>query len=282
MADVTGGASVPSDAGASGAAVAAPVAAPAAPSPIELSDDTLVRIKGTDQPIKFSDHVRGFQRTSTQAAQRAAALEKRVAEFEKGLKARDEELQRYRTALGHERKPDPTAELVNALTQKEYLTGQEAAQLVQHLMQQVQGTARQFDPTHQAILQIAQQVKALQDGMKPFQEERTQGRFKEKISKFVKDSGLPDEALDLAQEVYLAYQGDDLDQEFPSILSKRWEQISKAVRAADRAKLQKSREAAFVPGKGGTGIASKPLSNAFKSAKEIADSVWDGLSGEDA
>src|SRR5690242_20616860 len=57
----------------------------AEPTVYEVDDDTLIRPKGSDKPIKFSEHVKGFQANYTKAAQRAAQLERQLQEREQRL-----------------------------------------------------------------------------------------------------------------------------------------------------------------------------------------------------
>ncbi len=263
-----------------GGAAAAPAAEP---TPLSVTPDTLIKLDGHEKPVKFGEHIRGFQSQFTKASQRAAELEKKLIALEAAQKERDAELSRYRQFVGNgQPKSDPNADLIEALRTKQYLSGEEAAGVVSAILQRVEQAQNGFNPRDTAILTIAKRLAEAEKRLGGFAQERSEREFKARISGVVKELGLPDEASELAEEIYLAYTGDDLDQEFPSILSKRWEQLEKLVRARDKAKLEAARAKPFVPGKGGLGSAQKPLNTAKLTAREIADQVWEGLSGSDS
>src|SRR3954469_13675397 len=48
------------------------------PEAFELNDDALVRVKGSDQPVKYGEHFRKFQSQFTKASQEAARLRKEL------------------------------------------------------------------------------------------------------------------------------------------------------------------------------------------------------------
>jgi hypothetical protein len=106
-------------------------------------------------------------------------------------------------------------------------------------------------------------------------ETHTTSAFDAKIAKWLQDGGYPAEYGDLAKEVYLAYEGDDLDVEFPRIFAERVEQVERAFEARRQKKLSEARRGVFVPGKGGQAGPSKPIQfKGNESSKEIADALF--------
>lgn len=238
-----------------------------ADTPVDIDDNRLIRVKGSDKPVKFGDHVRGFQSQATKAAQARAAAERELATTRARLQAFEQE--RQRSANQAPRQADP----YEALAQLPYLTGEHAVEVVRTIGEQI----KQRD---QVILGLLKQFKETQGIVNNLHRGSTNQQFEAKISKFITDAGLPPEASDWAKETYLAYEGDDLDQEFPQILSNRWEQLNRLFEAKRQAAINANRKTPFLPGKGGQTAPSKPLEvKANATAKEMADQLF-GLFGE--
>lgn len=237
--------------------------APAEPSIIDLSDEnSLIKIKGSEKPVKFGDHVRGFQAQFTKASQKAAQLERALAE-------REERLRQLEAA--QRSAPSGQQDVYEALRALPYLSGEDAVQVVQSIGEQL----KQRD---MVLLAALKQMQALQNVVKGLNESSTTAQFDAKISRWLEEGGYPPEAKDLAKEIYLAYEGDDLDQEFPAIFHARWTQIENAIEARRAQKVAAARKQPFVPGRGGQAGPSKPLAiPANASAKEVSNLLWDSL-----
>jgi hypothetical protein len=249
------------------AAAEAPSSPANEPTPIELSDDALIRIKGSDKPVKFSDHVKGFQSQFTKASQRAANAERLLAERDAKLRALEQAQNQARSA------PQAASEDVFAsLRQLPYLSGEDAVGVVQSIGEQL----RQRDMVLMGTLKQLQSMKQLVDQLSSTHSAQS---FESKINNFLSQGGYVPEYADYAKELYNAYEGDDLDQEFPQILSSRLEQLEKLIDAKRTAKVAAARRQPFIPGKGGNANPSKPLQvKADASAREIADELWESLS----
>lgn len=243
-----------------------------ATDPIDLTDpDRLIRIKGSDKPVKFGDHVRGFQSEFTKASQRAAQLEKQLQERDARLKQL-EQAQRQATQTQRQGGANDAKAALRALP---YLTGEEAAQVVE----QIEAGQRERDMIHLATLK---QLQALQGIVQNLNQSHTTTSFENKISKFVKDAGLNDGWIPQVRRLYLAYEGDDLDQEFPGILSSYVEDIRKLNESERQEKVERARRTPFVPGKGGQTGPSKPLAiKSNSSARDIADELFPLLGGNE-
>jgi len=236
---------------------------PAEPTPIDLSDDSLVRIKGSDKPVKFSDHVKGFQSQWTKASQEAARLKKE-------LEARDARIREFESRRNTTPQAEPTGDVFADLRKLPYLTGEDAVGVVQSIGNQI----RQRD---MVLLGTLRQLKSMQDIVNGLHESHSSSSFDAKIDRWLKDGGYDPGYSELAKEVYLAYEGENLDEEFPQIFAKRVEQIESILEAKRQAKIQANRKAPFVPGKGGQTGPSRPLEiKPEASAKEIAEQLWGG------
>ncbi len=244
-------------------------AVPDSPTVLDIPDDnTLVRVRGSDKPIKFGDYSRGFQSQATKAAQERARVERelaterqRVAEYEARLK------QVSQQASGqHGNQPDVYSQL-ESLT---YLDGPTAAKVVQSIAGQIQNRDR-------ILLGLAQELQRLQKTVGGLNESHVQSGFSSKIDRYLSDGGYGPELKDFASELYLAYEpGPDLDAQFPSILAERVEALTKYVEAKRQASLNAARKSPFVPGRGGQAGPTRPLELDPKaSARETADKLWD-------
>jgi hypothetical protein len=252
-----------------------PSAPVAEPSVIDLSDDALIRVKGAKEPVKFGEHVRGFQSQWTKAAQKAAALEKKLQE-------REAEIQRFRTEQqraqqmqqqGGQRGGQP--DVFESLQQLPYLTGKDAVEVVRSIGQQI-------EQRDQILLGTLKQLQSMQKLVSQLQETHTTNSFESKITKLLSENGYSNEYSDIAKEIYLAYEGDDLDVEFPGIFESRINQLRKAFEAERQAKLREARPRPFLPGRGGDGRPSKPLDiKPDASSKEVADQLWPLFQGNE-
>jgi hypothetical protein len=98
-----------------------------------------------------------------------------------------------------------------------------------------------------------------------------------KIAKYVTDLGYPTDANRYAKEIYAAYEGDDLETEFPEMLRERMDGLSNMFRNVDRQRIDAARRPS-VPGKGGSGTTGKTIGlKGTESAKETADMLWEAM-----
>ena len=240
---------------------ATPVAEPQA---IDLDENALIRIKGSNKPVKFGEHVRGFQSQFTKASQKAAELERQ-------LQARDAQLQRYEQARQRASQQGQQPDVFESLRALPYLKGEDAVEIVQSIGQQIQ----QRDQVLLAALQQMQQMQRVLSGLN---DTSTEASFDAKITRFLSEGGYDAGLKNFAKELYVAYEGDDLDQDFPRILKERLDEIQTVLDTQKQAKLRAARGMPFVPGKGGQAGPSKPLTLApDASPRMIADQLWDQL-----
>jgi hypothetical protein len=242
------------------------------PSAIELREDTLVRVPGQQNPVKYGEYYKGFQSQFTRKAQEAAELQRKYQELEKRHNEYQEQTRRASQPSGQP--ASPASQMVEKLKSLSYLSGEEAANVVESLV----GHFGQFDNAlkqrDQVLLALAQHIQKQNQMLNGITSKSSSAEFEGKIDRWVGSMGLPPEAKELAQEIYLAYEGDDLDNEFPAIFQKRWQQIEGIVRANDKRRAEEARRLPFTPRTGGNSGPSRPLNSGFKSAKEIADEMF--------
>lgn len=236
----------------------------AEPAVVDIpGDDALVKYPGAEKPVKFKE-IRNFQAQWTREAQRRAEIERKLQEREAQIQRYEQERQRAARQPQQSGQPD----VFEALRQLPYLDGETAVGVVQ-------GIQREIAMRDQAMLMMAQQMRKMQQQFGSIHENHSNAAFDAKINKWLTEGGYPQEYADLAKEVYLAYEGDDLDYEFPQIFAERVSQIEKAIEAKRAREIAAQRQNRFVPGKGGQVGPSKPLTfKGNESPKEITDALF--------
>lgn len=244
-----------------------------ASSIIELSEDSMVKLPGAKDPVRYGDHYRGFQSEFTKRAQEAANLRREKQQLQQQLQDHQRRLQGQQQQQSQT--PNKLQALAGQLKSLTYLNGEQASGVVAQVMEHFGEYDRDLQQRDMALALMYKQLKEMGTTLQTLNGQHTSTQFEGKIAKFVKDAGLPEGATKWAQELYLAYEGNDLDREFPRIMKERWEEIAGLHKAAEKQRVEQARRVPFVPGQGGNGSASKPLS--FKpnaSSKEIADAFW--------
>ena len=276
---------IPSDSGSSGASDSTPqggtpqVAQPA--TPIDVAEDTLLRIKGQKDPIKFGDLSKRQQADYTRKTQQHQA---QVAKERQGLAAERSRLEQVAAALasrqqGGQGNQSPTDPFLTELGGAEYIDGKTAVKMIRAIQEQgFTPLVSAIKERDQVITQMYQHLVQLSNTVKELGGRAGSSDFDGKINQWLADGGYPPEAADFAKELYLAYEGDDLDAEFPAIFEARWKQIQGLFDAQRQAKVDAARRSLLVPGRGGNGAASRPIGlKGHESAKETADMLWDAM-----
>lgn len=276
-------ASQPANAAGSGQNGAQSGAQGAASSHIDLSDDSLVRLPGAKEPVKWGDHYRGFQAEFTRSKQAQARLKQELDQVKAALQQR-EAAQRSTTAA---QQPKPGADLLAKIKSLQYLSGEDAAGVVEHIMGQIDGVKNQdLARRDMALALIYKRLQAAEQALQHTTGRASQSDFETKISRWVADAGYDDDATQIAKEMYLAYEPTpELDEEFPRMFKERMEQLERASRKRLEAVREKKRQLPFVPGKGGNGAAGGPLADLKRADhRQVADKLWalvDGGSGSE-
>ena len=256
------------------------------PSVYDLSDDSLVRVKGQGDPIKFGDLTKRQQADYTRKTQQAENLRRQATKEQEEVRRERARLEGIAASLasrqqgGQNGQVDPFLE---ELGKAEYIDGKTAVKIVQAIQQQMGAPiANAIAERDKVIKQLYTQVVRLSNQQQQIDSRFGSQDFDGKINKWLSDGGYPPEAADLAKEIYLAYEGDDLDNEFPEIFARRWTQIEQIHEKRRQAKVEAARRAPMLPGRGGNGSASKPIGlKGNESAKTLADSLWDAMQAGD-
>lgn len=252
----------------------------AEPSFIDIKDDSLIKAPGFDKPVKFSELTKRQQADYTKKTQELA---RQRSEWDRTRKSEETRLQELATQLLARQNSGQAPQgndFLNKLRAKTYLDGQTAADLFQEIQEGGFGSIKQeLAKRDQVIDALYKQVVNLQKGFSSVQGERANQAFESKIGRWIKEGGYPEEAADLMKEIYLAYEGEDLDNEFPSIFEGRWKQLNSAIQAMQRKKVDSARSLPFkLPGKGGQATAGKPIGlKGDESARDTADKLWEVL-----
>lgn len=243
----------------------------AVPDVLDVDDNRLIRLPGSDKPVKFGEHVKGFQSQATRANQERARIERELAQ-ERAIRTRYEQEKQLAERQRQTQSQGP--DVYEQLGQLPYLSGQDAVGMVKHIGQQLQ----QRD---QILMGTLKELQKMQGIVQQLYGNHAQTQFDGKIDRVLTEGNYPPEAKDLAREIYLAYEGNDLDVEFPRIFAERWNQIERAITAKrDRLSSEARAKNRFVPGKGGVGAPSRPLDlKASASPKEIADMLFPLMDG---
>lgn len=261
-------------------------AAQSTPQPVELKDDAVVSIPGVNKPVKWGEWYRDYQGRFTKATQSAAELARKQQELEQRASQAEQRAREYENALRQRaREAQQTGsrnDLINSIKSLQYLSGEDAAAVVQNLLEQINGVGGQFQQRDVALVALYNKLLEQQKYIDEIRGRSAEQSFDQLVSSTLKELGIPDEASDWAKEIYLAYEGDDLRSEFPRILGERWEQIQRFVRANDRKAADASRNRPFVPGKGGNGVPGAPLNlRQGASPAEMAEALFPMLGAGD-
>lgn len=246
-----------------------------APKPIELSDDTLVLDRTSGKPVKYSEYNRTFQSQFTRASQEGARLREELTRERAQREA-------YEKQLAQSRQPsqpnqNPQGELFERLKSLPYLNGEQAAEMVQS----ISGEIAKRD---QILTVLAKELVQARNTLNGLYTNHTNSTWESQMTNWVSDLGYDPKTpgvMDIAKEIYLAYEGADLNQEFPRILKERMGQLEQVFEARRNANLQAARRGPFLPGRGGNANPSKPLEMDPKaSPRQIADQLWNTWGSE--
>lgn len=241
-----------------------PVAPSAEPTPYQLDENSMIQPKGYDKPVKWSEYSRGFQAQLTRASQKAAQAQRALAEREAQIRRYEQE----RAAQTRQQPGQQTNDVISTLRSLPYLDGETTARVVE-------GIATEFRQRDQLLLATLSELQRMQQVVNRLADTSNMSDFDARINRWLQDGGYPPEAADLAKEIYLAYEGDDLNEEFPRIFAERWSQVEKIMEARRAQRVASARRPAFVPGRGGAAGPSQPLQlDPNASPKELAEKLF--------
>lgn len=239
----------------------------------DLTDENrLIRVKGSDKPVKFVDHVRGFQSQFTKASQRAARLEQELQRERAARQAFEQERRAQPQISQQQVQNDPFA----AIESLPYLSGKEASQVMRQIVAQIGDGTQQRD---RVLLAALNKIKDMESRYGVLAETHASQTFESKINRWLEEGGYDKGLAGFAKHVYLSYEpGPELDEEFPQILKERVEEAQKVFEGQRTQKLNQARRQPFVPGKGAHVGPSKALEiRPDASPAEVADMLWESV-----
>ncbi len=239
------------------------------PTPINLTDDTLVSYEGAKEPIKFST-LRGLQSQYTKVSQNHAKLTEAYKAAEQKLAEREAYIQRIQAAAGGKGEGEGS-DFVSQLGSLDYLSGKDAVGLVREFQNAIQ-------TRDQLLVAMAHKLKEVEQRFGPVYEEHSTSAFDRKVEGWRRALDLPDDpaTTSFIRTHYLSYEpSEGLDEAFPGLLKKAWEDQERLIRSIDTKRREAAKRKAFVmPGRGGDAQAGKPLDLAGKTPGEITDLMW--------
>lgn len=255
--------------GAAGTLTADPVETP---TPIEISEDSLVKLPGQEKPVKYGEYIKGFQGQFTKASMRASELDRELAgeravraELEKRINQQTQSGQKPLTASARQK-------LIDQVKSRTYLSGEDAAEMVDGIYGEFEGTIGVRD---EAIKLLAKKMIQMNSTLESLNTTHNTSSFQSKVKSAISANHLPDEAAEFAEQLYLSYEPSaELDEQFPALLKASWDKMSEVIRGQDKKRVAESRLSRF-PGKGGAGVARKPLDTSKMNPRQTADALWD-------
>ncbi len=257
---------------------------------MDISDDTLVRIPGQDQPVKYGElykRLQGDYTKKTQTlAQQKAQYDKDVAAFNTRKQAEENTLKQTAAALlargqGGQQGQQGGQDFLTQLASRPYLDGATAAQIVRSIQQEGFGSVVKAIQDRDTIIQnFHQRLGSMQQVLDQLSGAHTETAVGQRLQGWMQQADIPEEAIEFAKDMYSAYEGDDLDNEFPQILADRWNQLQQINAKRRQSQVDAARSGPFpLPGRGGNGTPSRalPTFKGNENAREMADTLWEQL-----
>lgn len=264
---------------------------PAKPSTYD-PEMLLEGVPGEKAPIKAKDLYNrlraGVTKTEQQFKKEREAFEAERQKYQAETRAERQRLEQIAaTLMSQQQGREAPDEFLAELSGKQYLDGMTGAKLVQYLRKQTATERAQLvehiNKQNQVIVAIVGKLKELGGHVTEFHSTAEQTRQQKQIDAALKAAGLDDDARDLASELLAAYEGDDLEVEFPNLLKGRWNQIEAAIRNRDKAKVARLKQPSAFAARGGDGAAARGAKFTGKeSAREMADKLWSEMEGTEA
>ena len=254
-------------------------------SGIDINDDTPVRgVPGYNEPVRYGDLYKRLQGDHTRKTQ---AVEKEKQRLATEHQTRMGEVQAERKRLEQiaaglvSRQQSQTSPIndpfIQELSSAQYVDGKLAGKLMGYIQQNgFAPIVKAFQDRDQITQGLYNEVLDLRKIVKGLSDSHSGQDHDNRINQLLATNGYPPEAAQLAKEIYSAYEGDNLDEEFPAIFENRWNQLQSIFRNVDRQRVDAAKRGQVrLPGKGGTGTPGKSVGlKGNESAKQIADALW--------
>jgi len=256
---------------------------------VALSPESYIRVPGQDRPVKYSDFINGYVSKAdfTRAQQRIAAERDAAQKSAKDTEAKFANAARQvlaRLGQGGQGNAQPAPNSLQAvlgqLEAQPYVDGPTAAGLFRNLIESnVLPLANAIKQRDQVLDLLYKRLQALDGNVSTLRNRTTNEEFMGRLAKVRGELALPEDPVvgEFLQDIYLSYEGEDLDQEFPRMAKERFDALRTLFREMDRREADEARNARVgIPGKGGAATPGKPLRRGFLSPAQIADELWPG------
>lgn len=257
----------------------------------EFTDNDLVRVPWSKEPVKYGELYKRLQSDHTKKTTEAANLRRKYEAdrnaWEQSRRSEESRLKQLATELlarqrggGQLGQLDPYA----AVEGMQFVDGKTVAKLLRDIQEGGFGSVQQGFAQRDAVIEgMFAQVKRLQQQLQQVGSTHANAGFESKIAGFLKNEGLPESYSQYAKELYMAYEGDDLDEQFPQILRDRIAGLRAMWESEQNSKIEAARRRPFpLPGKGGAATAGKKLNlTGRENAKQVSDVLWDAMQGRD-
>lgn len=260
---------------------------------VDISDDTPIRgVPGFNEPVRYGDLYKRLQgdytRKTQQIAKEKQAFEAERQRYQQEIQAERKRIEQMaqtvlqRQTAGQTNQTDP---LFQKLSTAQYIDGPLMAEFITNLQQNgLAPIVKAFQERDQITQSLYKEILELRKTVNQLHGRTQEADFEGKINRWLTEGGYPQEAKDLAKEIYNAYEGDDLDSEFPQIFAARWSQLQNIMRAQDRKRVDEAKNLSRrLPGRGGNASPSKPIGlKGHEKARDVASALWDAIqSGND-
>lgn len=261
------------------------------PSTVDLTDDTLVRgVPGYSEPVRYGDLQKRLQADYTRKTQEA---QRAKTQYETEWQTRQREIGDERKRLESlaqtllQRQSTPVAQdpLFQKLASAKFIDGPLMGEFITTINEKgFAPIVKAFQERDTITQSMYQEMLELRKMVTSLTSQRQAEGTETKIDRWLAEGGFPKEAKKLAKEIYSAYEGDDLDTEFPNIFAERWNELQTILRAQDRARVEQAkRSGQRLPGRGGSGTPGKPIGlKGHEKASDVASALWEAMqSGEE-
>lgn len=260
---------------------------------VDINDDTPIKgVPGFNEPVRYGDLYKRLQgdytRKTQQIAKEKQAFEAERQRYQQEIQGERKRLEQMaQTVLQRQSSPtNQTDPLFQKLSTAQYIDGPLMAEFITNLQQNgLAPIVKAFQERDQITQNLYKEILELRKTVSQLHGRTQEQDFEGKINRWLTEGGYPQEAKDLAKEIYNAYEGEDLDSEFPQIFAARWSQLQNIMRAQDRKRVDEAKNLSRrLPGRGGNGAPSKPIGlKGHEKARDVASALWDAIqSGEES
>lgn len=265
-----------SDAPAGGAGGAAGAGAGAGGTVYDLSDDAMVRVPGSDRPIKFSEYKAGyvpradFDRTSSEYGAYKQKVQQTLLQYVAGLQRGGQAGQAQAGAA-----KDEMEELLAKVEGAQYVDGPGLATVIRQVLSRMRSA-----DTQKALGMLYQHNQQLGKRLQAIEGQRSQESLNATVRSWLKDNDYdPEYYEDLALDLIAGYEGKPVD-----ILNKVVKARIEKIEKGKEARTIKAKQLPFeprLPGRGGDNrFATKAKDLSQASPAQIADAFWPHMSGD--